>query len=55
MPNQNPTDNIWEAMSTANWDLQDHPTEIGPYFQMGSIGAVPSGRQVSGQPSTHPF
>jgi hypothetical protein len=37
---------IWEALNTANWDLQDHPTQIGPYFQMGSIGAVPSGRGI---------
>lgn len=37
---------IWEALNTANWDLQDHPTQTGPYFQTGSIGAVPSGRGV---------
>src|SRR5690242_20276362 len=37
---------IWEALDTANWDLQDHPSAVGPYFQMGSIGAVPSGRGV---------
>jgi hypothetical protein len=37
---------IWEAFGTANWDLQDHPSQGGPYFQMGSLGAVPSGRGV---------
>src|ERR1700678_3254288 len=37
---------IWEALGTANWDLQDHPSQGGPYFQMGSLGAVPSGRGV---------
>jgi hypothetical protein len=37
---------IWEALGTANWDLEDHPSTGGPYFQMGSIGAVPSGRGV---------
>ncbi len=37
---------IWEALGTANWDLQDHLSQGGPYFQMGSLGAVPSGRGV---------
>jgi hypothetical protein len=37
---------IWEALGTANWDLEDHSSTGGPYFQMGSIGAVPSGRGV---------
>jgi hypothetical protein len=37
---------IWEAMGTANWDLQDHPSQGGPYYQMGALGAVPSGRGV---------
>lgn len=37
---------IWEALGTANWDLEDHPSQGGPYFQMGSLGAVPSGRGV---------
>jgi hypothetical protein len=37
---------IWEALGTANWDLQDHPSQGGPYFQMGALGAVPSGRGV---------
>ncbi len=37
---------IWEALGTANWDLEDHPSMGGPYFQMGSLGAVPSGRGV---------
>ena len=37
---------IWEALGTADMDLQDHPTYGGPYYQTGSIGAVPSGRGV---------
>jgi len=37
---------IWEALGTANWELQDHPSQGGPYFQMGALGAVPSGRGV---------
>jgi hypothetical protein len=35
---------IWEALSTADLDLQDHPSYGGPYFQMGALGAVPAGR-----------
>ena len=26
---------IWEALGTANWDLQDHPSEGGSYFPDG--------------------
>ena len=37
---------IWQALGTANADLQDHPSYGGPYFQMGSLGAVPAGRGV---------
>jgi hypothetical protein len=37
---------IWEALGTPNSDLQDHPTYGGPYFQTGSLGAVPSGAGV---------
>jgi len=33
-------------MSTANWDLQDHPAEGGPFFQLGAVGAIPSGQGV---------
>lgn len=31
---------IWQAMSTANWDLEDHPAASGPFFQLGAVGAV---------------
>ena len=37
---------IWQALNTANSDLQDHPSYGGPYYQMGSLGAVPAGRGV---------
>ena len=37
---------IWQTMSTANWDLQDHPAAPGPFFQLGAVGAVPSGQGV---------
>ena len=34
---------IWEAFSTANWDLQDHAAQAGPFWQTGAIGAEPAG------------
>jgi hypothetical protein len=37
---------IWQAMGTANWDLEDHPAEPGPVYQLGVIGAIPPGRGV---------
>ena len=37
---------IWEALSTANWDLQDHAPEAGPLWQTGAIGAAPAGLGV---------
>jgi len=37
---------IWQTMSTANWDLQDHQAAPGPFFQLGAVGAIPSGQGV---------
>jgi len=37
---------IWQTLSTANWDLEDHPAAPGPFFQLGAVGAVPSGQGV---------
>ena len=42
-PNMN---GIWQAMSHANWDLQDHGAAPGPFYQLGAIGAVPPGQGV---------
>lgn len=33
---------IWQAIGTADMDLQPHPTYGGPYFQIGSLGGVPA-------------
>jgi len=33
---------IWQSIGTADMDLQPHPTYGGPYFQIGSLGAVPA-------------
>ena len=37
---------IWQTMSTANWNLEDHPAAAGPFFQLGAVGAVPSGQGI---------
>jgi hypothetical protein len=36
---------IWQAVNTANWDLQDHPAQAG-LPPMGAIGAIPPGQGV---------
>lgn len=33
---------IWEALGTADMDLQPHASYGGPYFQIGALGAVPA-------------
>jgi hypothetical protein len=37
---------IWEALNTANWDLQDHSPAAGPMWETGAIGAQPAGQGV---------
>jgi hypothetical protein len=37
---------MWQAMGTANWDLEDHAPEAGPFYHLGAIGAIPPGRGV---------
>ena len=37
---------IWQALNTANWDLEDHGAQAGPMWQTGAIGAEPAGRGV---------
>lgn len=37
---------IWQALNTANWNIQDHPAYAGPIWEMGAIGAVPAGQGV---------
>jgi len=34
---------IWQAMNTADWDLQAHGSEPGPVSSLGAIGAIPPG------------
>ncbi len=33
---------IWQAMNTANWDLEDHPARPG-HPDLGAVGAMPPG------------
>src|SRR5438309_4191420 len=36
---------IWQALNTANWDLQTHAARPGP-VALGAVGAVPAGLGV---------
>jgi hypothetical protein len=47
MPDGRPNFNgLWQAMTTAYWDVEDHPAQAGPVVQIGAIGAVPAGYGV---------
>jgi len=38
---------IWQAFVTANWDIQDHDAEAGPFPElMGAYGARPAGQGI---------
>ncbi len=37
---------IWQAINSANWDLQDHSPQQGPMWQLGAIAAEPAGQSV---------
>jgi hypothetical protein len=37
---------IWQALGTANWDLEDHSPATGPFYQLGAVGAIPGGQGV---------
>ena len=38
---------IWQAMVTANWDLQDHDAQAGPHNELvGAYGAQPAGQSI---------
>jgi hypothetical protein len=56
MPGGKPNLNgIWQAMNSANWDLEDHSAQPGPVMQMGAIGAVPAGMGVIEGGGTIPY
>lgn len=37
---------IWQALNTADWDLQSHAAGKGPVAVLGAVGAVPPGLGV---------
>jgi hypothetical protein len=37
---------IWQAMNTANWDIQDHNARQGPVVVLGAAFSVPAGDGV---------
>ena len=37
---------LWEALGTADWDIRDHSSRPGPFFQLGAIGATPAGEGI---------
>jgi hypothetical protein len=37
---------IWEALNTANWDIQDHAARMGPVVALGAAFSIPAGRGV---------
>ncbi len=34
---------IWQAINTANWDLEAHRAKAGPMMPLGATGAIPAG------------
>src|SRR5688500_6346337 len=42
-PNMN---GIWQAINTANWNLEDHSAAATAFWQLGAIGAIPAGLTV---------
>src|SRR5271156_6835204 len=37
---------VYQALNTANWDLEDHSAQAATMWQTGTIGAVPAGESV---------
>ena len=37
---------IWQAVGSANWNLQDHQARSGPVLELGAVLAVPAGLSV---------
>jgi hypothetical protein len=37
---------IWQAVNTANWDLEDHEGAASPVMVTGAVGAIPPGLSV---------
>src|SRR6202521_5111760 len=40
---------IWQTFTTANWDIQDHTAQPGPFpALLGAGGASPAGKAIVG-------
>src|SRR6202789_3779526 len=37
---------LWQALGTADWDIEAHSAAAGPFFQMGALGAIPPGQGI---------
>jgi hypothetical protein len=37
---------LWQVLGTADWDIRDHSSQAGPFFQLGAIGATPGGQGI---------
>src|SRR5262245_24798462 len=37
---------LWQALGTAYWDIRDHSSQAGPFYQLGATGAMPSGQGI---------
>jgi hypothetical protein len=37
---------IWQAMNSANWDLEAHPARPSLILELGAIGGTPAGQSV---------
>ena len=37
---------IWQAMNTANWDIQEHAARMGPVVGLGAAFSIPGGEGV---------
>lgn len=37
---------IWQAMNSANWDLEAHPARASLVMELGAIGGTPAGQSV---------
>ncbi len=46
---------IWQAMNTANWNLEDHPARQGPLTAAGAIGSEPGGFGLIEGSATIPY
>ena len=42
-PNMN---GIYQAINTANWNLEDHSASATAFWQLGAISAIPAGQTV---------